>query len=150
MWSDLLDLDVHISGTFPYFNNVCLLPVYSKFDIVLYFRFKHLWGQTLKFWIHFILYIYFAHFSMCVWRMLTLDRERVHHFSTAGLAGMMNQVVYVWKLQFGPSHVASSTHPMLGWVTPLYNLIFTTKGFTSYSSFFIPATLCFVKSHFIV
>ena len=27
----------HVSGTFPYFDNVWLLQVYSKFKIVLYF-----------------------------------------------------------------------------------------------------------------
>ena len=64
---------------------------------------------------------HFTHFGMCGWRMLTLvrkvvipvDTQRVHHFSTAGLGGMMNQV-YLQELQSGPSCVASSTHAMLG------------------------------------
>ena len=50
--------------------------------------------------------------------MITVDNQRVHHFSTAGLGGMVNQV-YLQELQSGPSCVASSTHSMLGLVTPL-------------------------------
>ena len=45
--------------------------------------------------------------------MIPVDTQRVHHFSKAGLGGMMNHV-YLWELQSGPSHVTSSTHPMLG------------------------------------
>ena len=45
--------------------------------------------------------------------MILVDAQRVHHFSTAGLGGMMNHV-YLWELQSGPSYVASSTHSMLG------------------------------------
>ena len=45
--------------------------------------------------------------------MIPVDTQRVHHFSTAELGGMMNYV-YLWELQSGPSHVASSTHSMLG------------------------------------
>ena len=60
-------------------NNVWLLPVYSKFKIVLYFRPKHMWGQILRlsntYLCFIIIYMFFAHASVCVWRMLTLVRE---------------------------------------------------------------------------
>ena len=60
-------------------NNVWLLPVYSKFKIVLYFWPKHMWGQILRLiniYLYFItICIFFAHASVCVWRMLTLVRE---------------------------------------------------------------------------
>ena len=46
--------------------------------------------------------------------MIPVDTQRIHHFSTAGLTGVMNQDVYLWELQSGLSHVASSTHSMLG------------------------------------
>ena len=46
--------------------------------------------------------------------MIPVDTQNVHHFSTVGLAGMMNQVVYFQELQSGPSHVDSSTHSVLG------------------------------------
>ena len=45
--------------------------------------------------------------------MIPVDTQRVHHFSTVGLGEMMNHV-YLQELQSGPSHVASSTHSMLG------------------------------------
>ena len=45
--------------------------------------------------------------------MVPVDTQRVHHVSTAGLGGMMNHV-YLWELQSGPSHVASSVHSVLG------------------------------------
>ena len=45
--------------------------------------------------------------------MIPVDAQRVHHFSTGGLGGMMNQV-YLQELQYGPSSVASSTHSILG------------------------------------
>ena len=45
--------------------------------------------------------------------MIPVDTQRVHHFPTAGLGDMMNQV-YLQELQSGPSSVASSTHSMLG------------------------------------
>ena len=45
--------------------------------------------------------------------MIPVDTQGVHHFSTAGLGGMMNQV-YLQGLQSGPSSVASSMHSMLG------------------------------------
>ena len=45
--------------------------------------------------------------------MIPVDTQRVHHFSTAGLAEMMNHV-YLQELQSSPSHVASSTHSVLG------------------------------------
>ena len=41
--------------------------------------------------------------------MIPVDTQGVHHFSTAGLGGMMNQV-YLQELQSGPSCVASSIH----------------------------------------
>ena len=44
--------------------------------------------------------------------MIPVDIQRVH-FSTVGLAEMLNQVVYLWELQFGLSHVASSMHSRL-------------------------------------
>ena len=44
--------------------------------------------------------------------MVPVDTKRVHHFSTARLGGMMNHV-YLWELQSGSLHVASSTHSML-------------------------------------
>ena len=46
--------------------------------------------------------------------MVPVDIQRVHDFSTVGLAEMMNQVVYLWELQSGPFHVASCRHSMLG------------------------------------
>ena len=45
--------------------------------------------------------------------MILVDTQRVHHFSTAGLGGIMNHV-YLWESQSGSSHVASSAHSMLG------------------------------------
>ena len=45
--------------------------------------------------------------------MVPVDTQRVHYFSTAGLREMMNHV-YLQELHSGPSHVASSTHSMLG------------------------------------
>ena len=45
--------------------------------------------------------------------MIPVDTQRVHHFSTVRLGGMMNHV-YLQALQSGPSRVASSTHSMLG------------------------------------
>ena len=45
--------------------------------------------------------------------MIPVDTQRVHHFSTARLGGMINHV-YLLELQSGPSHVASSAHSMLG------------------------------------
>ena len=59
---------------------------------------------------------------MCVWRMLIfgegivvipVDTQRVHHISIAWLEEMVNHV-YLQELQSGSSHVASSTHSMLG------------------------------------
>ena len=50
------------------------------------------------------------------------DMQRVHHIFTAGLGYMMNHV-YLWELQSGSSHVASSAHPILGWVMPLYDFL---------------------------
>ena len=45
----------------------------------LFFGLKHMWGQIFKLikYIFYISYlsIHFTHFSMCVWRMLTLVRE---------------------------------------------------------------------------
>ena len=46
--------------------------------------------------------------------MIPVDNQRVHHFSTAGLAEMMNQVIYPRRLQSGLSYVASSMHSMMG------------------------------------
>ena len=82
--------------------------------------------------------------------VIPVDTQRVHHFSTAGLGGMMNQV-YLQELQSGPSHEASSYTLNAGMSNTI--MIFctiTTKGFTSQSSLLFPATLtvCFVKSHF--
>ena len=45
--------------------------------------------------------------------MIPVDIQRVHYFSTARLGEMMNHF-YLQELQSGPSHVASSTHSMLG------------------------------------
>ena len=45
--------------------------------------------------------------------MIPVDIQRVHHFSTAGLAEMMNYV-NLWELQSFPSCVVSSAHSMLG------------------------------------
>ena len=45
--------------------------------------------------------------------VIPVDTQRAHHFSTAGLAGMMNHI-YLQELQSGPSHVASSTHSVVG------------------------------------
>ena len=45
--------------------------------------------------------------------MISVDTQRVHHFSTAELGGMMNHV-YLQELQSGSSCVASSTHSVLG------------------------------------
>ena len=45
--------------------------------------------------------------------VIPADVQRVPHFSTVGLAEMMNQVIYLQELQSGPSHVASSMHSML-------------------------------------
>ena len=60
--------------------------------------------------------------------MVPVDIQRVHHFSAAGQAGMMNQV-YLWELQSGPYHVASSTHTMLGQVIPVYDYLYNhNKG----------------------
>ena len=68
--------------TFPYFNNVWLLPVIHLFQIQncpLFFGLKHMWGQILKLvkYIFYISYlsIHFTHFSIYGWRMLTLVRE---------------------------------------------------------------------------
>ena len=41
--------------------------------------------------------------------MIPVDTQRVHHFSTAELGGMMNQV-YLQELQSGPFCVASSIY----------------------------------------
>ena len=41
--------------------------------------------------------------------MIPVDTQRAHHFSTAGLRGIMNQV-YLQELQSDPSCVASSIH----------------------------------------
>ena len=45
--------------------------------------------------------------------MIPVDTQGVHHISIAWLGEMMNHV-YLWELQSGSSHVASSTHSMLG------------------------------------
>ena len=59
--------------------------------------------------------------------MIPVVIQRVHHFSTVGLAEMMNHV-YLWELQSSPSHVASSTHSMLELVAPLYIFSYHNKG----------------------
>ena len=79
---DLLGLDVHMFGTFLYFKDIWLLPVLHLFQIQncpLFFGLKHMWGQIFKLVKH-IFYIsyqskHFTHFSMCVWRILTLVGE---------------------------------------------------------------------------
>ena len=152
-------------GTFPYFNDVWLLPVLHLFQIQncpLFLVWNICEGRSLNklntyciFHIYpYILLILACVFGGCsLWWgkvVIPVDNHRVHHFSTAGLGGMINQV-YLQELQSGPSSVASSTHSMLGWVTPLwYYCTITTKGFTSKSSLLFPAnfTLCFVESHF--
>ena len=45
--------------------------------------------------------------------MISVDTQRVHHFSTARLGDMVNHI-YLQELQSAPSSVASSTHSMLG------------------------------------
>ena len=174
--SDLLDLDTHCFGTFLYFNNVWLCQYYSEFQIVLYFRSKHMWGQIFNRLVNTYLIFYIdlcilLVFSMCFWRMLIFGEgelwfllilKRIHHFFTAGLGDMMNHV-YLWELQSGPSCAVSSTHSMLGWVILSYDFFckISTKGFTLYSSFFFYSlppspsahlfpTTCSVRSHFIV
>ena len=144
-------------------NNAWLLPVYSKVKIVLYFRSKHMWGQIFKLVnIYLILYIYLyillilaGMFRGCsLWWgrvVIPVDLQRVHHFSAAGHVGMMNHV-YLQELQSSPSHVASSTHSVLGWVTPLCDILLynhKTKGFTSLSSLF-PCHPLSVKFHRLV
>ena len=138
-----------------------LLPVLHLFQIQncpLFFGLKYMWGQIFKLikYIFYISYlsIHFTHFGMCGLEdahfgegkvVIPVDTQRVHHFSTASLGDMMNNV-YLQELQSGPSSVASSTHSMLGWVTPLwYYCTITRKG-----SLLFPATftLCFVESHF--
>ena len=115
------------------------------------FGLKHVWGQIFKSvkYIFYISYlsIHFTHFSMCVWRMpssfwwgrivIPIDNQRLHHFSTARLGEMMNHV-YLQELQSGPSHVASSTHSILGWVTPLWFLHNNDKGLYITKLSFIP------------
>ena len=143
------------------------LPVLHLFQIQncpLFLGLKHMWGQIFKlikyiFYFIFHIYLYILLILACVFGgcslwwgkvVIPVDTQRVHHFSTAGLGDMMNHV-YLQELQSGPSSVASSTHSMLRWVTPLwYYCTITTKGFTSQSSLLFPATftLCFVKSHF--
>ena len=155
-------------------NNVWILPVYIKFKIVLYFWSKHMWGQILRFiniYLCFIItYIFFAHASVCVWRMLTLVKESCDpcwysksssYLHSLAWRDVMNHV-YLQQLQSGPSCVTSSTHSMLGWVIPyiIFCCKILTKGFTLYSSLFysLPPspsahlfpTTCFVRSHFIV
>ena len=44
--------------------------------------------------------------------MIPVDTQRVHHFSTVTCGEMMNHF-YLWELQSGPSHVASSTHSIM-------------------------------------
>ena len=81
--------------------------------------------------------------------MTPVDIQRVHHFSRAGLAEMMNQV-YLWELQSGLSPVASSTHSMLGSVTPLCDIFISLEQRASHHKApLFPATLCFVKSHLV-
>ena len=46
--------------------------------------------------------------------MIHVHIQSIQHFSTVGLAEMMNQVVYLWELQAGPFHMVSSTHSILG------------------------------------
>ena len=141
MSPDLLDLDVHM-----FWHS--LLIMYSSYQCIQnsklssIFWSKHMWGQILRFfnaYLYFIIiYIFFAHASVCVggcslwWGkvVIPVDTQRVHHFSTARLGEMMNHV-YLQELQSGPSNVASSTHSMLGWVTLLWFYCkITTKGFT--------------------
>ena len=151
-------------GTFPYFNDVWLLPVlhlsqHSKLSSILWSEI-HVRADLHISKIHIVYFIsihtsysFLAYvFGGCLlwWGkvVVSVDTQRAHHFSTAGLGGMMNQV-YLQELQSGPSCVASSIHSMLGWVTPLgYYCTITTEGFTSQSSLLFPATftLCFVKS----
>ena len=104
-------------GTFPYFNDVWLLPDY----IQIIFGLKYMWGQIfklIKYIFIFHIYLYILLILACVFGgcslwwgkvVIPVDTQRVHHFSTAGLGGMMNQV-YLQELQSGPSCVASSIH----------------------------------------
>ena len=46
--------------------------------------------------------------------MIPVDFQSIHHFSTAGLAGMMNQAIYLWEYKSGLSLVVSYVHSMLG------------------------------------
>ena len=57
----------------------------------------------------------FGGFSVWEGRVvITFDTQIVHHFCTVGLAGMMNQVIYLWELQSDPSYVDYSAQSMLG------------------------------------
>ena len=55
----------------------CQHYTYSKFQIVLYFRLKHLCGQILKLvntYFIFHTYLYILLISVCVWRMFTFGK----------------------------------------------------------------------------
>ena len=73
-------------------------------------------------------YVFGEHFFWLGRVVIPVYIQRVHHFFKAGLAEMVNQVICLWKLQSGPSHVASSVHLMLGSVTPLCNFSDHYKG----------------------
>ena len=123
-------------GTFPYFNDVWLLPVLHLFQIQncpLFLVWNICVGRSLNklnTYCIFHIYLYILLILACVFGgcslwwgevVIPVDTQRVHHFSIAGLGGMMNHV-YLQELQSGPSSVASSTHSMLKWVMILlYN-----------------------------
>ena len=76
--------------------------------------------------------------------MIPVDFQRVHHFSATEFAGMMNHV-YLQELQSGPSHVASSTHSVLGVSNTITRFLYNhNKGLhiTMLPCFSSPATLC--------
>ena len=140
-----------------YIYSVWLLPV-ALFQIKKLssnFRSKQLWGQILK---NYILYLYIVLISVCVfggcslWQrrvVIPVDIQRVHHFSTAGLAEMMNQVIYLWESQSGLSHVASSIPSILGWVTPLHSFSLSQQR-ASHPKLLFPYHPLSVKCHSIV
>ena len=83
--------------------------------------------------------------------VIPVDFERVHHFSTVGLAEMMNQDIYLWGLQFGLSQCGFLNAPNTG-VRKHYRyynshrILILLNAFTSQGSQF-PCHPHFVESH---
>ena len=72
--------------------------------------------------------------------MILVDTQRAHHFSTAGIGGIMNHV-YLWESQSGSSHVASSCTLNAGMSNTLYDfLVVKSQQRASHyiAPFFIP------------